>query len=103
MSEANDVKEASFQTYQPETIKALLQPMQSGARQTVCAWKALPAANGRAASGRAAKPAVRPLYIATLQSKPTKQQASTAAEVCHHMKYIIKALLHPMHTVHAHD
>jgi len=44
-----------------------------------------------------------PLYIATLQSKPTKQQASTAAEVYHHMKYIIKALLHPMHTVHAHD
>jgi len=44
-----------------------------------------------------------PVYNATLQSKPTKQQASTAAEVYHHMKYIIKALLHPMHTVHAHD
>jgi len=43
------------------------------------------------------------VYIATLQSKPTKQQASTAAEVYHHLKYIIKALLHPMHTVHAHD
>ncbi len=46
------MKEASFQALEPETIKALLQ---SGARQTVCAWKALPAANGRAASGRAAK------------------------------------------------
>ena len=33
------MKEARFQAYEPETIKALLQ---SGASQTVCAWKALP-------------------------------------------------------------
>ena len=46
------MKEASFQALEPETIKALLQ---SGARQTVCAWKALPAANGRAASGEGSK------------------------------------------------
>ncbi len=60
------MKEASFQAFEPETTKALLQ---SGARQTVCAWKALPAANGRAASGRAAKeraaiPAVWPHCVA---------------------------------------
>ena len=30
------MKEASFQACEPETIKALLQ---SGARQTVCAWR----------------------------------------------------------------
>ena len=31
----------------------MLLPMQSGIKQTVCAWKALQAPNGRAASGRA--------------------------------------------------
>jgi len=40
------------------------------------------------------------VYIATLQSK---QQATIAAEVYHNMKNVIKALLQPMHTVHAHD
>ena len=44
-----------FQAYQPQTIKAMLQPMQSGVKQTVCAWNALQASNGRAASRRAVR------------------------------------------------
>ncbi len=44
-----DMRAPSFQS------ETLLHAMQSGARQTVCAWKALQAADGRATSGRAAK------------------------------------------------
>ena len=39
---------------------------------------------------------------ATLQSKLTKKQASTAAEVYYRMKCINEALLQPTHTEHEH-